>query len=168
MAIDAGAAGGSWLGHGITSSVGAADPTHLGIGVFDNAMLNSSTFGGLTVDAASILVSLAHLGDANDNGIVDIQDQSLITNNWQQPSKTWAGGDLNRDGVVDIQDLTIVTNNWQQAATLSLDAVDSAPVISVPEPSSLSLLSFAGTLLLRRRRCRNNYHSHNVDLSGVS
>ena len=112
--ISQGFNGGTWTGNGITSSTAAGNPTHLAIGVFDNAILMRS-LPGLSTDASSLILGVAHIGDANGSGIVDIQDQSLVTNNWQQPNSTWTGGDLNRDGFVDIQDLTLVTNNWQQS-----------------------------------------------------
>jgi hypothetical protein len=155
-AIDSGVAGGSWSGHGITSSVAAADPAHLSIGVFENALLNNANFGGLTVDPNSILIALAHLGDANDNGIVDIQDQSIVSNNWQKSSNSWSAGDLNRDGVVDIQDLTIVTNNWQEGSSIDLAGDHSFLASPVPEPASLTPLSLCWLYLVKRRRARHH------------
>jgi hypothetical protein len=152
----------TWTGNGITSSAAAGDPAHLAVGLFDNAVLNLTTFGGTTsVDSNSILIAAIHLGDANRDGVVDIQDQSIITNNWQQSRDNWAAGDLNRDGFVDIQDLTIVTNNWQQTSSFSqaVSQLAAAPdsgggiVVAVPEPASLGMIALgAAGLLVRRRR----------------
>jgi hypothetical protein len=147
-----GSSGGTWTGPGIISSVAAGDANHYGVGVFDNAIVNKATFGGQAVDTGSILTAVAHLGDANDSGDVDIQDQSLVTNNWQLPKNNWAGGDLNGDGFVDIQDLTIVTNNWQQHSSFPLGAVGGGgAVVAVPEPGSLAVLGVAAWAVAGRR-----------------
>ncbi len=132
-------AGGAWTGKGLTSSTAAADPTHYAVGLFDNSVLQLQSFGNQPVDSSSLLISIAHLGDANDNGIVDIQDQSLVTNNWQKSASSWSAGDLNLDGFVDIQDLTLVTNNWQQSSAFSQppDPQSLTPT-SIPEPAALS------------------------------
>ena len=101
------------------------------------------------MDQNSIMLTIAHLGDANDNGVVDIQDQSLITNNWQKPGTNWANGDLNLDGFVDIQDLTIVTNNWQQMSSfseMSDQGSATSQIASVPEPLTLPLFGTTGCL----------------------
>jgi hypothetical protein len=158
-AIRAGSNGGLWNGKGITSSTAAGDSAHVAVGVFDNAILNLTNFGGAgNVDSNSILVAASHLGDANRSGVVDIQDQSLVTNNWQKPSNNWAAGDLNLDGIVDIQDLTLVTNNWQQTSSLSLgigsDSALSITTQSVPEPSTVAALAVPAALLIRRKRSR--------------
>ncbi len=154
-AIVSGSNAGTWTGNGITSSTVAPLAQHYGVALYDNGNLQLTTFGGLPVDSNSLLVTLAHLGDANGNGVVDIQDQSIVTNHWQQVRTHWDTGDLNNDGFVDIQDLTIVTNNWQQISIFSLDAdaatPGSAPSFfdssltpqnpsSVPEPVSLLFL----------------------------
>jgi hypothetical protein len=153
--ITSAANGGTWNGTGLGSPAAQADPNHYGVGVFDNAILQLATFGGQSTNSGSVLIAAAHLGDANDSGIVDIQDQSIITNNWQKPANNWAAGDLNRDGFVDIQDLTLVTNNWQQSSMLTLSEVfggDAARATNVPEPASLTLLAGAAAMLTLRRR----------------
>ena len=150
-AISAGSANATWTGNGITSSAAAGDPNHYAVGVFDNGLLGLTSFAGQPVDADSVLVSLAHLGDANDDGIVDLQDLSIVTNNWQQNRDNWAAGDLNRDGVVDLGDLSIVTNNWQQTSSLSLAPAGQA-FAAVPEPATLALLIPAFLLFKSRRR----------------
>ena len=156
-AVLTGAGGGTWTGNGITSSTVAANAAHYTIGIFDNAVLGLTGFGGTgNVDNNSILVSISHLGDANRNGIVDIQDQSLVTNHWQSAQNNWAAGDLNMDGFVDLQDLTLVTNNWQQSSTFGqgtnlLDG-GSGNVAAVPEPGALPLLVGGLSAMLIRRR----------------
>jgi formylglycine-generating enzyme len=125
-AVRAGSSGGIWTGNGLTSSTAANNSNHYAVAIFDNGNLDLSTFDNEPVDAYSLIVTIAHLGDANANGVIDIQDQSIVTNHWQQPATTWDIGDLNLDGFVDIQDLTMVTNNWQQSSTLTLSP--SAPL----------------------------------------
>ena len=153
-AISQGASGTTWAGNGITSSIAAADPAHYAVGVFDNAILGLTSFGGThNVDANSILIAASHLGDANRNGVVDIQDQSIVTNNWQKPASNWAAGDLNRDGFVDLQDLTLITNNWQQSSSFGLTTdLSFVTSSSIPEPLSLPLL-FAALPVLCSRGC---------------
>ena len=159
-AIKSGSNGGLWTGKGITSSSAQApNNTSLAVGIFDNNVLGLATIGGQPANANTIMVAVAHIGDANRSGAVDIQDQSLVTNNWQSPATNWAGGDLNGDGFVDIQDLTLVTNNWQATSSFSQSVsllADSGSVggsvSAVPEPASLAVLAIGGAALLARRR----------------
>lgn len=71
----------------------------------------------------------------------------------------WATGDLNRDGVVDLGDLSLVTNNWQQTSGTFLASPDlslpmQGPVSSVPEPAALSAMATALMGATWRRRSR--------------
>jgi hypothetical protein len=158
--VRSGGNGGNWSGAGITSSTAAADAAHLGVGVFDNGVLGLSAIGGQSADSNSILVAVAHVGDANRNGIVDIQDQSIVTNHWQSAQADWTAGDLNLDGFVDLQDLTLVTNNWQASSNFSQSVSQLAGgrtgglATSVPEPASVALAAAGGAALLLRRRKR--------------
>ena len=75
--------------------------------------------GSVTMaDVDTLVHSILHrdYGDANLDGIVDIQDLTIVANNWQQSLNSWADGDMNGDGIVDIQDFTIVANHWQQVS----------------------------------------------------
>jgi hypothetical protein len=148
----------NWLGPGLISGPAAADPTHYEVQLFDNAVLGLTTLNDQPVDANSLIVSLNHIGDANNNGVVDIQDQSLITNNWQHPASTPTKGDLDHDGFVDIQDLTLVTNNWQQSSsfTLSPDQLVTLSPSPIPEPATLAILLAPLLPSLRRRRAQNS------------
>ena len=77
-------------------------------------------------------------GDANEDGVVDGSDVTILAANWQygvnmeNPDATWWMGDFNGDGVVDGSDVTILAGNWQYG-------VDAGSA-SVPEPGTLALL----------------------------
>lgn len=109
------------------------------------------------------------LGDANWDGVVDLQDLSIVTNHWQSNQRSWFNGDLNGDGVVDLGDLSVVTNNWQSTigqtsnASTALSLAASSAGNSdlglsgmgsqvVPEPAALCPLAIGSVALLRRRR----------------
>jgi hypothetical protein len=84
-------------------------------------------------------------GDANDDGVVDDADASILGRHWlQQEGSIWSDGDFNRDGKVGDADAAILAAHWHETA--QGDA-------SVPEPSTATLLLAAlATLLARRRR----------------
>ena len=161
----------TWTGiGGITSSTVAADSTHtLGLALADNASFGYTTFAGQSVDANSLIVVAAHVGDVTLDGRIDIQDLNAVTSHWQQSGALWSDGDTTGpqgipDGIVDIQDLNAVTSNWQYgtgnspASTPALSPQSSAfTTSSVPEPTSLALLALAALTLLLRRRARRSY-----------
>jgi len=81
------------------------------------------------------------LGDSNLDGVVNVQDLSILATNWSGSSVGWYQGDSNGDGVVNVQDLSILATNWGSGAGGA-----------VPEPGALALLAMGGVLLARRRR----------------
>src|SRR5262249_45866353 len=74
---------------GITSSTAQNDPAHYTIALLDDAVAHLPSINHQSLDFTDLILSLAHLGDANNNGTVDIQDLTLIANNWQKPSTNW-------------------------------------------------------------------------------
>ena len=50
------------------------------------------------------------LGDANNDGVVDQLDTDWVNNNWLQPGDVHDSD----DGIVNLEDLTLVTNNFGQ------------------------------------------------------
>jgi hypothetical protein len=81
-------------------------------------------------------------GDANGDGVVNVGDLGILAGNYGMlEGATWAMGDFNGDGKVNVGDLGILAGNY------GFGAAESA---SVPEPMTLTLLTFGG-LFLRRR-----------------
>ena len=79
------------------------------------------------------------VGDANEDGLVDDSDLSLLLASWGQDAD-WAGGNFNEDNVVDDADLSLLLASWTGLGSAGG---------TVPEPCALSLLAL-GWLGLRR------------------
>ena len=172
-AVLSGSNGGTWTGEGITSSAVAADAAagtnnsyHTTLGIFDNGAFPSGTaftsFGGQPVDANSILITRALVGDANLDGTVNNTDLVALLTHYNQTGQTQATGDYNGDGTVNNTDLVALLTDYGQSLPggMSLapaDALDPSAenfaTSPVPEPTSLSLFPLAvAALILRRRR----------------
>lgn len=84
-------------------------------------------------------------GDADLNGTVEAADLNAVGLSWQQGGKVWSEGDFDGSGTVDASDLNVVGLNWQKS-------VAAAAAASVPEPTSLVILSTLGFFLAGLRR----------------
>jgi len=83
------------------------------------------------------------LGDATNNGIIDIEDLAVVSAYWGiGDDLNWQKGDFNADSRVDIIDLTDVAANWSFQ-------VESA---SAPEPGCLALFALGASVALGARR----------------
>ncbi len=83
-------------------------------------------------------------GDANDDGMVNAVDASILADNWGKDEATWGMGDFNDDGVVGPADAVILAAHWGYGTTEA----------SVPEPGVGVLLAglLIGVTLRRRAR----------------
>jgi PEP-CTERM motif len=87
-------------------------------------------------------------GDANRNGVVDINDFIVISNNFSKvPSSPGLDGDVVVDNIVNVLDFRL----WKSNVTAEVAAL--AAGFAVPEPSAMLLtgLALAGLTIVRRR-----------------
>jgi hypothetical protein len=167
----------NWDGPGITSSVAQADAANPGSspygGVAAIGYADNSDLGRTDIPGNSVLVRFTYYGDADLNGVVDLNDfddwlYGFTGGQLADGGNGWANGDFDYDGTVDLNDFDLwlagFTSGLGSLSTLD-HAIDVSTlsssqktqlldiVSSVPEPASFSLLA-AGTigLLSRRRR----------------
>lgn len=164
--LQSGRNGGSWDGPGIiTSETQAGDSleyTMLAAGEASQILGISGTqtklWGDQTVDATSVLVKYTYGGDANLDGMVDIDDYSQLDLGDLLNLRGYTNGDFNFDGLVDIDDYGMIdfTVMIQQGQLLSGQGAGPVglSIDAVPEPGSVSLLLLGGATMLRRRRAR--------------
>ena len=86
-------------------------------------------------------------GDLNADGFVGITDLNTVLGNWNWSVLPgfFTAGDPTADGFVGIADLNTVLGNWNAGTPPPAEAGT-----TIPEPASLALLGFSGTVLLRR------------------
>ncbi|MHC4983842.1 MAG: PEP-CTERM sorting domain-containing protein, partial [Planctomycetota bacterium] len=82
-------------------------------------------------------------GDANKDGLVDVQDFTILKHNLGQAGG-WGLGNFNGDAIVDTQDFTILKAHLGEGGSAA-----------VPEPATLGLLALAAARLLVRPRRRD-------------
>lgn len=132
------------------------------IGYIDNAVgTPRGSFGGVDVDASSLLIQFTRAGDANLNGSVGFDDLVALAQNYNvQTGGTWQRGDFNYDAKVTFDDLVLLAQNYNSSASFDAGefggafAADWALAQSlVPEPTSLAIIGVA-TMLMARRRTR--------------
>jgi hypothetical protein len=87
-------------------------------------------------------------GDANRNGVVNIDDFIVISNNFSKvPSSPGLDGDVVVDNIVNVLDFRL----WKSSVPAEIAAL--AAGFAVPEPSAMLLagLALAGITAVRRR-----------------
>ncbi|MGC4006494.1 MAG: autotransporter-associated beta strand repeat-containing protein [Pirellulales bacterium] len=165
-----------WDGNGIGSSFARTENVMAGfdlytLGVINNGDLTTigigsayTTFDGVAIDPTTILYKYTYSGDADLNGIVNLDDRTYWLNGYQNalpPGITgWLAGDFNYDQRVDLDDYTLWLNAYQQSGgQMSLLSDDpfylAITAAAIPEPSVWlggGCAALAGCTALRRRR----------------
>jgi serpin B len=90
----------------------------------------SILFMGRVADPVYAVESVAILGDANADGVVDDEDASILAAHWRQQVAGWTDGDFNGDGWVNDMDAAILAAHWHAGVT-EQDA-------TTPEPSAIA------------------------------
>ena len=84
----------------------------------DGRYTSALTAAGVTDIAGNVLAAddtlsfLFMLGDANNNGAVNIQDFNVLAANFGQTGRDFTQGDFNYDGTVNIQDFNILASRF--------------------------------------------------------
>lgn len=148
---------GAWTGYGLTSSTITSNMTLAVIpnrNSAGNPIMNS--FGGVSVDANSILVKQARLGDLNFDTRIDIDDFFLMDVGYAQGGGTYWKGDLNYSGAIDGDDYFLIDAQFLTASALGIDSPTPVAAVgnggAVPEPGTLALAALGALSLLRRHR----------------
>ncbi|MGN6369470.1 MAG: dockerin type I domain-containing protein [Phycisphaerae bacterium] len=127
-------------------------PANVTLAVLDNAVLNKLTFGGIGVDASSILIAPELVGDANADGKVDLTDLSTVLNHFGAQTSAWTSGNFDGGATINLTDLSDVLNNFG----LTYAGAAAGPAVAVaPEPASVAFLLFAIPLAFRRSTSNN-------------
>jgi hypothetical protein len=156
--IQSGRGDGHWNGHGIVTTLAAAQPpsslTSLGIARADEAGRAGGTFGGVSVLAADTLVMYTYAGDANLDGRINIDDYAQIDSHVNLPGVAgWFNGDFNYDGKINVDDYGIIDFNiGVQGAPFSTSTEPFAGLAAVPEPGAIGVIALAALSLSSRAR----------------
>jgi len=115
--------GAQWNGNGIASSAAHNDSTRLtALGV----MLNTSslgtaiysTFDGVAVAKADVLIKYTYYGDANLSGSINGDDYAMIDNGYNEGLSGWQNGDFNYSGSINGTDYTLLDNAYNSVIPL--------------------------------------------------
>ncbi|MDP9175238.1 MAG: hypothetical protein M3O30_15425 [Planctomycetota bacterium] len=146
------------------------------------AGISSAAPAGGALPAGNELITYAFAGDANLDGRVDFADFIILSNNFGTTRTNWDQGNFNYDGSVDFADFVILSNNFGDGViagtafgatpgelaqynmlassfgiSSSQIATWDARVAALPEPASVSIISFGAVALLKRRRRYNTF-----------
>jgi hypothetical protein len=134
-------AGGSfWAGDGITSSLAVTTPgMALGIELNDTKPDGTGTaivssFDGVPVGIADVLVKYTRFGDADLDGSVTAADYLAIDNGFNSGGTLsgWQNGDLNYDGQINGDDYTLIDNSYNSQVASPEAEVANSPTVPAP------------------------------------
>ena len=128
---------GTLSGAGMTVAATSTDPNVV-------YTLDTSTIGVINVHKGFI-------GDANDDGTVDLTDLSIVLNNFGSSTTSWTLGNFDGASSIDLTDLSDVLNKFGSTVASTASSTGSA-LAATPEPASLAIAVPAAMMLLRRRR----------------
>jgi plastocyanin len=155
-----------WTNNGLFQHTTTRTPT------WDSGLVNPNQFfdrnfpgteAGLAFDYVCTLhfgmegtVGVAHFGDANLDGFVNLNDFNTLAANFGQTERTWEQGDFNEDGTVNLNDFNLLASNFGkeiEPASLTITFDFGAGSALVPEPiGAASLLALLPVLIRRTRR----------------
>jgi hypothetical protein len=138
-------------GNGITSSSVLADPRET-LALIDNADLGLTSLDGQTLEANSIVIRRALLGDGNLDDVVDALDFDIWFKHVGVATFSTAAGDFDHSGVVDALDFDVWFKHVGEAGLpVTAGILEANAAAGVPEPASLALIAPAAAMLLHRR-----------------
>ena len=89
------------------------------------------------------------IGDANDDGKVDLNDLNVVLNNLGTTNSSWGKGNFDGGTTIDLTDLNDVLNNLGTSIASGSAVVATT---ATPEPASLGILALGAAALIARRR----------------
>ena len=115
-----------WDGNGIVTSQSNATAGNLtSIGIAEASRVKGITgtetaeFAGQNVDATAVLIKYTYGGDANLDGLINVDDYGRIDFNIHLGVTGWFNGEFNYDGKIDVDDYGIIDfNNLIQGSPL--------------------------------------------------
>jgi hypothetical protein len=114
-----------------------------------------SQFDGFAVDINSILIKYTLMGDLNLDGHVNADDFFLMDRGFANGigANQYLNGDIDYNGVINSDDYAFIDRAYaMQAIVAQQQPVTLGPIQSVPEPTTVGLLTLLSPLLARRRR----------------
>ncbi len=144
---------GAWDQPGITSSM--ANGSQFGVGYTEASDLTviPATFG--TVDSTAVLFRHTRYGDADLDGLVNLNDFNRLAANFGASNTVWSQGNFNFDNFTNLSDFNLLAANFGLSASPNGPTPeDWANLASVvPEPGvGVGILAALGALSRRARR----------------
>jgi hypothetical protein len=111
-----------------------------------SAIGSPATYLGESIDNTTVLARWTRYGDANLDGLVNLQDFNRLAANFGTSNAVWTQGDFDFNGLVNLGDFNRLAANFGLVAGPDgPTAQDWANLMAaVPEPSSLGALLMLG------------------------